>query len=118
MVAGSGITHSERLEYVRVHGANMHGIQAWVALPTGAEESDPSFHHHEGADLPEWHEQGIKGRLIAGKADGLSSSVKVHSPLFYKHLEMQPGARRRSEEHPSELQSLMRNSYAIFCFTK
>src|SRR3546814_18075910 len=72
----------------------MHGIQAWVALPTGAEESDPSFHHHEGADLPEWHEQGIKGRLIAGKADGLSSSVKVHSPLFYQHLEMQPGARR------------------------
>src|SRR3546814_5198568 len=103
MVAGSGITHSERLEYVRVHGANMHGIQAWVALPTGAEESDPSFHHHEGADLPEWHEQGIKGRLIAGKADGLSSSVKVHS---------------RSEEHTSELQSLMRNSYAVFCLKK
>src|SRR3546814_11147974 len=38
MVAGSGITHSERLEYVRVHGANMHGIQAWVALPTGRSE--------------------------------------------------------------------------------
>src|SRR3546814_20285353 len=36
----------------------------------------------------------MKGRLIAGKADGLSSSVKVHSPLFYQHLEMQPGARR------------------------
>src|SRR3546814_17547819 len=72
----------------------MHGIQAWVALPTGAEESDPSFHHHEGADLPEWHEQGIKGRLIAGKADGLSSSVKVHSPLFYQHLALHPGARR------------------------
>src|SRR3546814_14459860 len=24
----------------------------------------------------------------------------------------------RSEEHTSELQSLMRNSYAVFCFTK
>src|SRR3546814_6547600 len=24
----------------------------------------------------------------------------------------------RSEEHPSELQSLMRNSYAVFCFQK
>src|SRR3546814_4096034 len=24
----------------------------------------------------------------------------------------------RSEEHPSELQSLMRNSYAVFCFKK
>src|SRR3546814_3511914 len=72
----------------------MHGIQAWVALPTGAEESDPSFHHLVVADLPVWPEQGITCRLIAGKADGLSSSVKVHSPLFYQHLEMQPGARR------------------------
>src|SRR3546814_7932804 len=25
---------------------------------------------------------------------------------------------RRSEEHPSELQSLMRNSYAVFCLQK
>ena len=43
MVAGSGITHSERLEYARSHGANMHGIQAWVALPLADEETDPSF---------------------------------------------------------------------------
>src|SRR3546814_2396567 len=28
------------------------------------------------------------------------------------------GLRRRSEEHTSELQSLMRNSYAIFCLKK
>src|SRR3546814_1283860 len=27
-------------------------------------------------------------------------------------------ARRRSEEHKSELQSLMRNSYAVFCLKK
>lgn len=94
MVAGSGITHSERLEYARAHGANMHGIQAWVALPVEAEEKDPSFHHHAGADLPEWDEHGVKGRLIAGEADGLSSNVTVHSPLFYQHWEMQAGARR------------------------
>src|SRR3546814_5863195 len=28
------------------------------------------------------------------------------------------GERRRSEEHTSELQSLMRNSYAVFCLKK
>src|SRR3546814_1555248 len=28
------------------------------------------------------------------------------------------GAARRSEEHTSELQSLMRNSYAVFCLKK
>src|SRR3546814_1802376 len=29
-----------------------------------------------------------------------------------------PGPRRRSEEHTSELQSLMRISYAVFCLKK
>src|SRR3546814_6081328 len=28
------------------------------------------------------------------------------------------GARKRSEEHTSELQSLMRSSYAVFCLKK
>src|SRR3546814_7255559 len=81
-------------------------------------------------------------RLIAGTAFGLTSSVKTHSPLFYLHVVLQPGARislpqghaeragyiakgrvategrdyaARSEEHTSELQSLMRISYAVFC---
>lgn len=33
MIAGSGITHSERFDHARIHGAHMQGIQAWVALP-------------------------------------------------------------------------------------
>ncbi len=94
MVSGSGITHSERLEYARTHGANMHGIQAWVALPDTDEETAPSFAHHAGDDLPEWDEGGVTGRLIAGTADGLSSTVRVHSPQFYQHWAMQAGARR------------------------
>src|SRR3546814_932452 len=32
-------------------------------------------------------------RLIAGTAFGLTSSVKTHSPLFYLHVVLQPGAR-------------------------
>ena len=42
MVAGRGITHSERFEHAREHGARMHGIQAWVALPIEHEEDDPA----------------------------------------------------------------------------
>lgn len=93
MVAGSGITHSERLEYARAHGAHMHGLQSWVALPDEAEEAAPAFYHHASDALPEWQEGGVKGRLIAGEIDGLKSPVKTHSPLFYQHLEMQPKAR-------------------------
>src|SRR3546814_7844464 len=37
----------------------------------------------------------------------------VLHPGYFK-----PGAHRRSEEHTSELQSLMRISYAVFCLKK
>src|SRR5262245_28538483 len=52
MVAGSGIVHSERFEQARREGGSMHGIQSWVALPNGKEETDPSFAHHASDDLP------------------------------------------------------------------
>src|SRR5690625_516723 len=62
MTAGKGITHSERLEYARLHGSYMHGIQAWVALPAAHEEDEPSFEHYHGAQaLPEWQENGVQG---------------------------------------------------------
>lgn len=95
MVTGSGITHSERFEYAREQGANMHGIQAWVALPAEYEETDPAFYHHEGeVELPVWEEKGVTGRLIAGGAEGMVSAAKVHSPQFYMHWQMAQGARR------------------------
>src|SRR3546814_9523498 len=36
----------------------------------------------------------------------------------YKFRELKSGGKLRSEEHTSELQSLMRNSYAVFCLKK
>lgn len=92
MTAGRGITHSERFEKARSVGDHLHGIQAWVALPAEFEETDPGFSHHEGADLPQWDDGGVKGRLIAGSAWGLTAGAKTHSPLFYGHLDMAPGS--------------------------
>jgi redox-sensitive bicupin YhaK (pirin superfamily) len=92
MTAGSGITHSERFEKARAVGDDLHGIQAWVALPQGDEETAPSFSHHAGADLPQWSDAGVHGQLIAGSAYGLTASVRTHSPLFYAHLDLEPGA--------------------------
>src|SRR3546814_7171649 len=37
---------------------------------------------------------------------------------FRRTAQPVPATRRRSEEHTSELQSLMRNSYAVFCLKK
>lgn len=102
MTAGKGITHSERFERARLEGANMHGIQAWVALPNEAEEVDPSFAHHAGDDLPTWSDAGVQGRLIAGEIDGLRAGVEVHSPQFYQHLEMVSNARHTVSAQYSE----------------
>jgi redox-sensitive bicupin YhaK (pirin superfamily) len=98
MTAGRGITHSERLERARAQGDRIHGIQAWVALPSEVEETEPSFSHHSGSDLPQWTESGVIGHLIAGSAYGLTAAAQTHSPLFYAHLDLAPGA---SAEIPS-----------------
>jgi redox-sensitive bicupin YhaK (pirin superfamily) len=93
MTAGRGITHSERFEDLRAKGGRMNGIQAWVALPDAAEETDPSFAHHGAEDLPTYEGGGMWARLIAGKAFGAEAKVKTHSPMFYVHWALQAGAK-------------------------
>jgi len=92
MTAGRGITHSERFEKARAQGDSLHGIQAWVALPNAAEESEPSFAHHGIEDLPTYESGGLWARLVAGEALRRQSQVKTHSPLFYVHWRLATGA--------------------------
>jgi hypothetical protein len=94
MTAGRGITHSERFEDLRERGGKMHGIQAWVALPEADEEVVPAFAHHGVADLPTYESgDGLWARLIVGEAFGAKAKVKTHSPMFYIHWSLRPGAR-------------------------
>lgn len=102
MIAGRGITHSERFEQARREGAPMHAIQSWVALPDGEEETDPAFAHHEGDDLPVHQDGGVWLRLLAGEAFGLRAAVKTHSPLFYAHVTLEVGARIALPAHYAE----------------
>lgn len=95
MTAGRGITHSERFERARREGGPMDGLQAWVALPKEAEEIEPAFSHHAIAELPQPSETGVARRVIAGEAYGTRSPVRTHSPLFYVHSTLEPGARER-----------------------
>src|SRR5690606_21897975 len=92
MTAGRGITHSERFERARREGGRLDGVQVWVALPNEAEETEPAFAHHSADELPLFEADGARGRLIAGEAFGCRSPVKTHSPLFYIHCELAPGA--------------------------
>lgn len=84
MTAGRGIVHSERTAPdQRAQGAHLHGIQAWVALPLHAEDTEPSFHHHPAPTLPDISRHGVNLRLIAGHAFGQHAPVATYSDLFY-----------------------------------
>src|SRR3546814_4822857 len=54
-----------------------------------------------------------------GGGAGAAAHGAAHHPLRGRGAPFQQGAAgRRSEEHTSELQSLMRISYAVFCLKK
>lgn len=92
MTAGRGISHSERFETMREHGGTLHGIQAWIALPAGDEETVPDFVHLDAHELPAKQLDGASIKVIAGTAFGLTSPVRTHSPLVYVHIELRAGA--------------------------
>src|SRR3546814_18159518 len=54
-----------------------------------------------------------------GRCRGLRRTRPGRRPArTRRHAAHSPARRRRSEEHTSELQSLMRSSYAVFCLNK
>src|SRR3546814_4325791 len=76
------------------------------ALVTGVQTCALPIYQHERAIV------GIgKGNMV--QALELTRGCDAHGPGMDEAAEM-----RRSEEQTSELQSLMRNSYAVFCLTK
>jgi redox-sensitive bicupin YhaK (pirin superfamily) len=101
MTAGRGIAHSERTgAEMRAAGHRMHGIQSWVGLPRRDEEAAPAFQHFAAKELPEHDDKGVRLRLIAGEAFGLTSPVRVFSPIFYADARFSPGgALRYATDH-------------------
>src|SRR3546814_5406241 len=84
--------------------------------------------HHEARDIEDVDaeilddepialgEIGLRGIDVEPRSEGEAREEGRADPALVDHcLER---ADRRSEEHTSELQSLMRNSYAVFCLKK
>src|SRR3546814_8235309 len=85
---------------------------SWLRAPVGVDARDGAGHvglaadhvasiDHHGGNLGDAQPPGIRDTLV-GMADAV----------------LQGHAYQRSEEHTSELQSLMRISYAVFCLKK
>src|SRR3546814_8325655 len=74
-----------------------------VVLPHRGEDADITV----GATALGGGDQDLDVEFRIGRPGGTTEGAGQHS-----------GARQRSEAHTSELQSLMRNSYAVFCLKK
>src|SRR3546814_3869492 len=59
--------------------------------------------------------EGDGDRPSHRSADSLCGRITRHRPVLRNHHRKSPRSAWRSEEHTSELQSLMRISYAVFC---
>src|SRR3546814_1342839 len=77
------------------------------SAPSDAHISPPQYPFPTGGRPPCLHEAGQRQDALLLKHQGCPGSVAKIG-----------GSQRRSEEHTSELQSLMRISYAVFCLKK
>jgi redox-sensitive bicupin YhaK (pirin superfamily) len=92
MTAGRGIAHSERSPaHLRPDGPELSGIQTWLALPAGKEETDPAFEHVGKDDLPVVEAPGVHARVVMGSLWGAVSPVTCHSPTIYADISLEAG---------------------------
>ncbi len=100
MTAGKGVVHSERTpDYLRDSYMFLHGFQIWIGLPKESEESEPSFFHIGKSEIPEWVENGVEYKLIAGEIIGKKSPVPVHSPLYFLEIKTKNAQKINIGEH-------------------
>lgn len=94
MTAGKGIVHSERTgPELRQQGHTLEALQLWIALPEEEQECEPFFTHYGEESLPMIEKDGVKIRVLIGKAFGMEAAVKTHSPTFYVEVQLQEGGR-------------------------
>src|SRR3546814_10549331 len=73
-----------------------------------------------GAVRLPWHRAAARRDRLSARAGGQSGVRRptARAPGADRRAARHAGAAARSEEHTSELQSLMRISYAVFCLKK
>jgi len=103
MTAGRGIVHSERAGEDLQVTSRLHGIQSWMALPDGHEETDPAFVHHPAEALPEMNADGARVRVIIGEAYDKTSPVGVRSRTLYLECRLAAGAELALPQSHAEL---------------
>src|SRR3546814_6666839 len=104
---------ASRLDSVR-HVRELIGAHHMLQLPLGLEDIAVHGRHVPGV------ENQANSRMVdpADQFGGAVGRLQEHAGNGHHRLDPERDFASRSEEHTSELQSLMRNSYAVFCLKK
>src|SRR3546814_6245194 len=104
------------------------GSCSWRSRPVREPDRSMAASNVNGGRAPRRYRFGIRARTLCGMAVLLAVLLATSAMLIvdsWTRLRVARGAEarnhaagERSEEHTSELQSLMRNSYAVFCLKK
>lgn len=90
MTAGRGVIHSELPEQQQ---GRMEGFQLWLNLPAKDKLRDPWYRDIASAEIPEFEQNGVKVRVIAGESHGVKGAVqREHTEPLYLDLHLLPGA--------------------------
>lgn len=90
MTAGRGVIHSELPEQQE---GRMEGFQLWLNLPAKDKLRDPWYRDIPSAEIPEFEQDGVKVRVIAGESHGVKGAVqREHTEPLYLDLHLAPGA--------------------------
>src|SRR3546814_7598217 len=125
MVAAAGTCAAARWRFL---GAGVAGLQAIATArrlgaivsamdvrPAAREQVESLGATFVEVDSDEKHQ----AETTAGYAREMSAAYRQRQAgKLHEHLKRTDVVVTRSEEHTSELQSLMRNSYAVFCLKK
>src|SRR3546814_5175375 len=103
-------------------GSGLVSASAASSSPPGSIATALPFGGPMISRLSEGAESAMSGRpVLSRRRSKIYHDLAVQAfleGLLREPLTVDEMRRRRSEEHTSELQSLMRNSYAVFCLKK
>jgi redox-sensitive bicupin YhaK (pirin superfamily) len=73
MTAGRGVIHSELPEQSE---GRMEGFQLWLNLPAKDKMNPPWYRDIQSADVPQWQDDGVLARVIAGSTHDVHGAVQ------------------------------------------
>lgn len=75
--AGAGVIHDESPR----PGANIHGLQVFVNLPSILKKSEPEALHVKSQNMPVYDENGTRVRIVLGESNGLKGQQSPALPM-------------------------------------